>query len=205
MDLLEFDVDGRGVEPTVEQIEMFNAMTDLQKRMAMNLLKGMRQQDAYLAAGGQATGSNSQRTTANIIMREKGMRVFIDSFAYERIKDTIMGKDEMMERLTRMARSTLDDVLDVNDRLLVDPETGKEHDAQTMWRLKASDDMTNGGMSSVQEMTATAQGIKIKLHDQRAAMKQLSELQGFDAPTEFKGDILHRKTLSDFYAKPTDS
>jgi phage terminase small subunit len=57
--------------------------------------------------------------------------------------------------------------------------------------------MTNGGMKAISELTATNNGLKIKMHNQRGAMKQLAELQGFDAAKEV--NVTVTKTLDDFY------
>ena len=46
-------------------------------------------------------------------------------------------------------------------------------------------------MAAISELTAGPQGLKIKLHDPKAAIKQLGELQGWEAPkkTDLNGNI----------------
>jgi phage terminase small subunit len=42
-------------------------------------------------------------------------------------------------------------------------------------------------MSAISELTTGKDGIKLKMHDPKAAIKQLAEMQGWDAYSNKKG------------------
>jgi len=63
--------------------------------------------------------------------------------------------------------------------------------------LKPVDEMSNGGICAISELTAGKDGLKVKLHDQKAAMKQLAELMGYNKPQQV--EVTVKKSLSDFY------
>ena len=150
-----------------------------------------------------ATQAGYSEKTAHVqatrLLKNAKVQQLMQTFKVERTQSTIMSRDEMLERLTAMARTEVEDVVDIvtEDRQLMDMETGELLEGQTFWALKPPERMTNGGMKAISELTATNQGLKIKLHDQRAAMKQLAELQGFDAAKQVEVKVT--KSLDDFY------
>jgi len=195
----QVQVDGRDVEVTDEQVRLFNNMTDLQKRVVLAFLSGMPKAEAYKAGGGQAKAGSSTYVAAHTIFKNYNVNAFVESFDKERISDSIMGKDEMLERLTAMARTKLSDVMEIETRELIDPSTGKVVPAGTIWTLKNMDEMTEGQKAAISELTATKDGIKIKTHATPAIMKQLAELQGLDAAKKVEGELVLHKGLDDFY------
>jgi phage terminase small subunit len=156
--------------------------------------------EAYKRGGGKANkNENSTNASASDILNNSNVVAFVESFNVKKISDKIMDRDEMLERLTIMARTEVSDVVHIvtEDRQLMDMETGEMINGQTFWSLKSPEQMTNGGMKAISELTATNNGLKIKMHNQRGAMKQLAELQGFDAAKEV--NVTVTKTLDDFY------
>ena len=55
---------------------------------------------------------------------------------------------------------------------------------QAGWRFKNSALQSAGALSAISELTAGKRGISIKLHDPKAAIKQLADLQGWEPPKE---------------------
>ena len=116
-----------------------------------------------------------------------------------------MSKNEMLENLTKMARTTINDVVDTTELLVVtlNKETGEiEEDVrgQTVWQLKMLEDIEKGAHSAIKELTAGKQGLTIKMHDQMAAMKQISAMLGYDAPVKTDNFNTNIKTMADFYS-----
>ncbi|MCP9270492.1 hypothetical protein M5U04_21080, partial [Xenorhabdus sp. XENO-1] len=60
---------------------------------------------------------------------------------------------------------------------------------QASWQFKDSALQNPAALSAISELTTGKDGIKLKLHDPKAAIRQLSELMGWDAPkkTELTG------------------
>ncbi|MBT0598864.1 terminase small subunit, partial [Klebsiella quasipneumoniae] len=60
---------------------------------------------------------------------------------------------------------------------------------QAVWSFKDSLLQDPDAMSAISELTTGKDGTKLKMHDPKAAIKQLAEMQGWDAPkkTELTG------------------
>lgn len=179
---------------TEEQLAMFNNLTKLQQNVALEKIANplISNVEAYKRGGGTAKkNANAIAASASEVLNNPNVVTFVKSFNAERVQSTVMDRDEMIERLTKMARTEITDVVKIvnSDDQLMNMETGEVVEGQSFWSLRSPEEMQNGGVSAISELTATSQGLKIKLHDQRAAMKQLAELQGFDAPrkTELTG------------------
>lgn len=112
----------------------------------------------------------------------------------------VMSRREMVETLTLISRTSITDILEVSDddKTLVDADTGKAY-RQSVWRLKRADEVDDvRRYMAISEITATNGNFKVKLHDQKVAMAQLSKLMGYDKPEviEIKKS---EKTIEDFY------
>ncbi len=173
---------------TAEQLDMFNKLTKLQRECALVRIANpsLSSVECYKRGGGKAKTQRSLESSASEIVSNPDVVAFVNSFNVERAHDAIMGRDEMMKRLSSMARTQITDVVKVvnEDVELMDTTTGETYQGQTFWQLRSVDDMPDGALNAVSELSSGKDGLKVKLHDQRAAMKQLAELQGFNAPTK---------------------
>ena len=168
-------VEGRSVTLTKEQIEAFEGLTKLQQGVALKRLSGMMPSDAYTAGGGKAKTKETISVCAGEILNNPSVSSFIKSFelpAEERIASAVMGRDEMLERLSEMARIELS-LADISN-----PEN-----------IKHVSEVTIGPEGAIYKMKASA--------DRRAAMKQLADLLGYAKPQEI--NVTVTKKLSDFY------
>ena len=111
----------------------------------------------------------------------------IDSVSslYEAMRDArllkgILRRSEAMKILSDMARTTIGDLLEFGEyELGADAETGLPV-IQSTWKFKNSEELSPSQLASISELTATKEGLKIKQHDQKAAIKQLSEIAGWE-------------------------
>ncbi|WP_081893198.1 MULTISPECIES: terminase small subunit [unclassified Serratia (in: enterobacteria)] len=173
---------------TSEQKALFDALTPLQKRFVTHLIKGKGQTSAYKAAGGKAKGEN-MRKSAHQIATNIDVLAFLQSVQHEAVSEAIMTRTEALERLTVMGRSRIRDLVEFSEHKLgVDAETGEEI-IQAVWRFKDSVKQSPEALDAIAELTAGKEGIKLKLHDSRGAIKQIGEMQGWEAPkkTEVTG------------------
>ncbi|QIP93128.1 terminase small subunit [Serratia fonticola] len=173
---------------TKEQKALFDALTALQKKFVTHLIKGKNQTDAYKAAGGKAKGDNL-RKAAHQIATNIDVESFLQSVQYETVSEAIMTRTEALERLTVMGRARVSDLVDFSEHKIgVDAETGEEI-IQAAWRFKDSVKQHPELLDAIAEVTAGKEGIKLKLHDSRGAIKQIGEMQGWEAPkkTEVTG------------------
>lgn len=175
------EVDGLDVTPSAEQIRLFNVLTDLQKRVVLNKLKGMNNVQAYWAAGGVSKSENSANSTVSELLNNPNVSASLKSFVVERISPSIMGRDEMLQRLTKMARADVNDVVDV---------TGA---------IKDVEDIPPDAREGMAGIKITKEGVVVTMVDPLTAIKRIAEMQGYDAPIAIKADVTQRKGLSDFY------
>jgi len=172
---VKIKAEGRAVVLTKEQIEAFEGLTKLQQNVALKRLSGMAPSEAYIAGGGKAKTESTAAVCAHEILNNPNVSSFINSFdkmSEEKIASAIMGRDEMLERLSEMARVELS-LADITN-----PEN-----------IKHVSEVTIGPEGAIYKMKASA--------DRRAAMKQLADLLGYNKAQEI--NITVTKKLSDFY------
>jgi phage terminase small subunit len=174
-------VNDRAIELSQEQLDLFGKLkTKLQRKTALKSLEGLCDVDAYLQAGGKAKGDNSQRASASEILCNPNIVAFIESFNAHLIAPSIMTRVEMLERLTGYARTEITDLVDIHENVIVDlPDGGQVK--QSTWSLKEASEMGGAGVAAISEITASKDGIKFKIHDQKASMKQIADLEGYNA------------------------
>lgn len=172
---------------TKEQKALFDALTKLQQRFVTQVMKGKNQTDAYRKAGGKAKGDNL-RKAAHSIATNCDVSAFLDSVQQEAINDAIMTRIEALERLSKMGRTSLTDIAEFRNCQIGEDEDGQPV-YQASWSFKDSALQDAGAMAAVAELTTGKEGIKLKMHDPKVAIKQLGEMQGWEAPkkTELTG------------------
>lgn len=165
---------------TAEQQLLFDALTPLQQKFALAIIKGKNQTDAYKAAKGKAKG-DALRAAASRIYANVNVVAFLNAVKGEVVDDAIMSREEALKRLTALGRTSLYDLADFRNCMTGEDEEGNPV-MQATWSFKDSALLTPEAMAAIAELTAGPQGLKIKLHDPKAAIKQLAELQGWEAP-----------------------
>ncbi|EQA8945330.1 TPA: terminase small subunit [Serratia marcescens] len=172
---------------TEEQKALFDALTALQKRFVTHLLNGANQTEAYRKAGGRAKG-DGERSKANQIVTNSNVQAFLKSVQYQAINEAIMTRTEALERLSKMGRTALTDIAEFKNCQIGEDEEGKPV-YQASWAFRDSALQDPEAMAAVAELTTGKDGIKLKMHDPKAAIKQLGEMMGWEAPkkTELSG------------------
>lgn len=164
---------------TAEQQLLFDALTPLQQKFSLAIIKGKNQTDAYKAAKGKAKG-DALRAAASRIYANVNVVAFLNAVKGEVVDDAIMSREEALKRLTALGRTSLYDLADFRNCMTGEDEEGNPV-MQATWSFKDSALLTPEAMAAIAELTAGPQGLKIKLHDPKAAIKQLAELQGWEA------------------------
>ena len=185
-------IDNRTIELSDHQVDSFHALTRLQQGVALGVLEGLSQREAYRRAGGKAKLDVTADAACSRILTDVKVRNFLDSVrpvqvgnSAKVIANSIMSRQEMLERLSSIARTNIDDVISLHNNPLIDEETG-EVVAQAGWAFKDTSDMTGAGTALISELTAGKDGLKIKTHSQVAAMKQIADLEGYNKPQQLE-------------------
>lgn len=186
-------------EMNEEQAALFNALTPLQKEVSLNSISGMNNIDAYKASKGKAKTLKTQEACASELLSNPKVKNFIKSMANHIVNPAIMSREEMLERLSGMARTDMSDLItwgiQGDTEVAVISEDGEELDPedipenqgeQSVWVIKPSALQDPNKVASIAEVSAGKEGIKIKQHSPLAAMKQLAELAGYEAPKQIE-------------------
>jgi phage terminase small subunit len=183
---------------TAEQQQLFDALTPLQKKFVTHLLNGKNQTNAYKATGGKAKTAEAIRNSASRMFTNVGVQTFLKSVQHEVVSEAIMTYEEAMERLTVMGRSRLRDLVEFSEHNMGDDEDGRPV-IQAIWRFKDSVKQNPELLDAIAELTAGKEGIKLKLHDARGAIKQLAEMRGWEAPKKSEHTINGLPSLDDLF------
>ncbi|MEY0600061.1 terminase small subunit [Providencia alcalifaciens] len=175
---------------TDEQKVLFDALTKLQQKFVLGILNGLNQTDAYKQAGYKAKSDDSARASASEILTNLNVKSFLDAVNETAVSSAIMTREEALERLTLIGRASISEMVEFGEY-----ELGADDDGnpviQSTWKFKDSALQSPQLLSAISELTASKKGIAIKLHDPRAAIKQIGEYLGWEAPkkTEHSGKI----------------
>ncbi|MCC8381079.1 terminase small subunit [Xenorhabdus sp. PB30.3] len=167
------------IQLTDEQKVLFDALTPLPQKFALGILKGLNQVDAYRKAGGKAKGE-SARTQASRMITFDNVKTFLDAMNQEAVSDAVMSRQEALERLSAMGRVSIHDIADFRNSQIGEDDEGKPV-FQATWQFKDSALQNPVALSAVSELTTGKDGIKLKLHDPKSAIKQLAELLGWES------------------------
>lgn len=178
---------------SVEQKELFNKLTVLNKKIVINTLDGMKPAEAHRAAGGKSKTEESRRKLASEILTKPDVKAFLDSMMEVKVSNAVMSRQEMMERLSNLSRVNMNDLIEWQQEEVEgeDDEGNQTLITQSMWRVKDSAMQDPNKMAAIAEVVASKDGLKIKKVNELAAMKQLADLAGYNKPTEV--NLNHRK------------
>lgn len=194
---------------TPEQQLLFDDLTELQRRTATGVLAGMSNRAAYYAAGGTAKSDQSADSAASTMLSNVKVKAFMDAMKLQAVSDAIMTREEALKTLSLIGRTHLKDIVKFRTiNIGKDMETGADLN-QTAWEINADLQETDSDkLIIISELEVGKNGPKIKTHSPVAAIKQLAEMQGWNAATKHEitgkngGPIM--TSHSDFYADDDD-
>jgi phage terminase small subunit len=100
----------------------------------------------------------------------------------------VMSRGEALEKLSLSARVSITDVADFKlAQVGEDADGNPVH--QTTWVIKNSEDIAPEVAACIKSITITQTGPKLELHDQNSAIKQLADMQGWNAPKKTEGKM----------------
>ena len=112
------------------------------------------------------------------------VKAFLDSMSGAAVAGAVMTRQEMLERLSNLARVHMSDLVTWHISKMEDAEGNPVE--QSLWSVKESALMDDNKMASISELTAGREGFKVKQHSPLAAMKQIAEIEGYNAPTQIE-------------------
>lgn len=170
---------------TPEQKSLFDKLTQLQQRVATNVLAGMSQRQAYYAGGGTAQTDETADVMASRMISEDKVKAFMDSMKVQAVSDAIMSREEAMKILTAMSRGNLTDIVKFRTvNIGKDMETGEDVH-QTAWVIDENlQQESPEKLIIISELEVGKFGPKIKTHSKTAAIAQLAKMQGWESASK---------------------
>ena len=145
---------------------------------------------------------NSKPATINnkayALLKRGDIRARLDELNKAAVDASVMSKQEALTRLTQSARFNINDIAEFRECVVGQDENGADI-KETIWRIKNSDEIHPHAMSAIKSVTATKTGPKLEMHDPHNAIKQLSDILGWNAPVKSLVEVSEQKTLDDFY------
>lgn len=167
---------------TPDQKFLFDQLTQLQQRVATNVLSGLTQRQSYVDAGGRAVGDESIDACASELLSNPKVVAFMDSMKLEAVSDAIMTRKQALERLTLMANTEITDILEFRTMEVQEVKDGETVTVETTtWSMKDSPDVERRAAASIKSVTMTKFGPKIEMYDARDAIAQIAKMQGWEA------------------------
>lgn len=173
-------------ELTNEQMRLVDQMSELQYSVVAAILAHRHPGEAYKAAGG-----HSENTTHAVyqIKQLPHIKTFLKSVKHSRIKAAILTREEALVRLSNIARTSINQLANFETFEITDSFGNLKK--QSTWHFKDSDEIPPEALDAILELSAGNQGLKLKLHDQKQAIKQIGEMEGWEAPkkVELNGSV----------------
>ncbi len=156
-------------------------LTAKQEKYKNNRILGIGPSAAYRDAYENTTMSdNAVSKEAAKLEKDPRIAPAIEEKLKEATTSAVMTRTEALERLSLSARVTITDVADF--RLV---QVGEDEDGdpvyQTVWTIKNSADIPPEIAACIKSVSITKTGPKLELHDQNSAIKQLSDMQGWNS------------------------
>jgi len=177
------------IKLTAEQQKLSKGLTRLQYNYAIELSNPKNsQRKAYLNAGGTAKSENAQDHGASQLLSNPKVRAFYDSLLAVAQTNAIMTRTEALERLSKSAKATIHDVCNF-EHISIGQDSNGDDIMQTVWTMKDSKDIDPTIAACIKSVTFQKNGPKIEMYDSNGSIKQLSDMQGWNAPkkTEITG------------------
>tara|TARA_Y100000310_G_scaffold144182_1_gene143456 strand:- start:1027 stop:1605 length:579 start_codon:yes stop_codon:yes gene_type:complete len=183
---------------TPEQKKLFEELkkklTPLEVEVVINMVAGMNPTDAVRASSSRA--KSSIYVMACTIANKPEVKEFMEALQLHRFEAAVMTQNQALEILTQLSQVSLNDLIEWGEYEVGRNQNG-EPVMQACWNLKDSAKLAPQLLAAVQELSVGKEGIKIKLHDRKVAIKQLAEMLGWEAPKKVMQ--MEAKSLDDFY------
>ena len=191
-------MDVSNYELTEEQTELFNKLNSKQKQLVLAKLSnesiGQAHERIYGTSKRKSKDKHIHSKLASEILNKPELVNFIEAYEKkvidESVTESIISRQEALELLSAMGRSKLTDVLELKNIEVEDKEGNTVPKAVVAF--KGLDNLNNRGAASLQEIKVnpTTGEITFKTHDQKAAIKQIADMMGYNREADAETAVL---------------
>jgi phage terminase small subunit len=163
---------------------MSRKLTSKQEAYKNSRIQGMGVSESYRASY-KADGMSDKAVSKEATKLEKDPRIApaIREKREEATSSAVMTRQEALEKLSLSARVSITDVAEFKVAQVGEDDNGLPV-YQTVWEIKNSEDIAPEVAACIKSITITKTGPKLELHDQNSAIKQLSEMEGWNSATK---------------------
>lgn len=182
-------------EMNEQQSEAFMELSVEERRFCLAVLQGRTGRQAVRDAYGKEFSGGDYPAR---IKARPNVKRFLFEMQKADVEPAIMQRKEALARLSRIARTSLDDVIETTQ---VNYGTEKDPDIQTLWQLRDDPE----ALAAIASLSAGPNGPKIGMHDPVKAIRQLSEMCGWNykdregnpnLPAPIEGEVIDMGKLS---------
>lgn len=180
------ELEGRSVELTDEQLDAYDALTKLQRGVALASLAGNEPADAHRIGGGKCKNESQRYDLGIQILVNPSVKHFLSTMAVDpspEIASAVLSRDEILRDLSDIARTDLRAVVSFTERPLIDMENGMEVLSSAI-HVKSMDEIPEHAWKAIKSVKQTKHGLDLVLYDSVQARKQIAEMCGHNAPTK---------------------
>lgn len=184
---------------------MARKLTSKQEAYKNARISGMGVSESYRAAYACTVMSvKSVSAAAGKLEKDDRIAMAIKEAREKAENNAVMSREEALEKLSLSARVSITDVADFKlTEVGKDAEGNAVH--QTTWVIKNSEDIAPEVAACIKSITITQTGPKLELHDQNSAIKQLADMQGWNAPKKTDQTINGKLDYSDVSEQEIDN
>ena len=176
----------RKIELNGEQLDAFDALTKLQRGVALASLGGSEPDEAHRIGGGKCKNEKHRRDLGLQILADPRVKRFLATMATpvsSDIASAVLSRDELLCDLTDIARTDLRAIMSFTERPLIDMENGMEVLSSAI-HIKSMDEIPEHAWKAIKSVKQTKHGLELVLYDSIQARKQIAEMCGHNAPTK---------------------
>jgi len=143
---------------------------------------------AYLSVY-QDSGEESARRSVSDLLTIPDVKALHFQLREEKLMEGVLTRAEAMKRLTDMVRTDMSDLVSFIPKTVrrMNDATGELEEVEvSTWEFHDSAKLTPEALASISEIASSKEGVKLKIHDAKAAIKQLSEMSGWEAPKKIQ-------------------
>ena len=168
-------------------------LSEVKREFCLAYISGLSRDEAYKHAGGKAKHISQ---AVSVMMKDEGVKAYIKQLMKRGEDKAIMKREEALEMLTTIARSKVTDVIEfymipVGGYTSEGDFVPKLNDdgtpeMESSWRIKDLSAMTPEIAKTIKGIQNGQHGVKMEMHDQVAALKQLSVMEGWEAAQKYE-------------------
>jgi phage terminase small subunit len=169
------------IKLTDEQKEMAQRLTALRRKTVINIVSGMSNRIAYTKAGGKAKNERSADQCVSKMLTDSKVKGFYESLMNGITENAVITKEKAIAILDTMANVTMKDFYEFK-KVCTDYDDEGNPIFENKWVIKNPEDMTDEVARCIKSYKIGKNGPEIEIYDRQGAIKQLSNMIGWDAP-----------------------